>query len=88
MHKQHHPQIQGYVIDDPALRRPYLAAVAASAHTDAKQHARAEMLHRFLRSNEAQSILAAFRLPGHPRIPIFYPLTSDIHPDKGVTYVP
>ncbi|UFS62584.1 substrate-binding domain-containing protein [Sulfurimonas sp. HSL-3221] len=77
MHKQHHPQILGFYFDDPALRRPYLAAIGSQGRLSAARHARAEALLAFLTSPQAQGILKDFRIDGHPGYPVFYPLTPN-----------
>ena len=75
MQKQHHPQIRGFSFDDPALRRPYLAAIGSKTRLGAARHAHAEALLAFLTSPQAQGIVRDFRIDGHPGTPLFYPIT-------------
>ncbi|WP_345972735.1 substrate-binding domain-containing protein [Sulfurimonas diazotrophicus] len=75
MQKQHHPQILGFYFDDPALMRPYLAAIGSEGQLGAARHARAKALLRFLTSPQAQDIVKDFRIDGHPGYPVFYPIT-------------
>ncbi|WP_345985585.1 substrate-binding domain-containing protein [Sulfurimonas sp. HSL-1656] len=77
MQKQHHPQIRGFYFEDPALMRPYLAAIGSEARIGTARHARAEALLAFLTSPQAQRIVQDFRIDGHPGTPVFYPLTPN-----------
>ena len=75
MQKQSDPQIRGFFFDDPALRRPYLAAVGSEARIGATQHEHAKALLAFLNAPTTQALVRDFRLEGHPAVPLFFPLT-------------
>jgi len=75
MQKQSNPQIRGFFFDDPALRRPYLAAVGSEARIGATQHEHAKALLAFLNAPKTQALLRDFRLESHPAVPLFFPLT-------------
>lgn len=74
MQKQHHEEIAGYFIDDPALRRPYLAAIGSSHRIGAERHRNAEKLLAFLTSETAQNIITTFRIGGFEKTPVFFPV--------------
>jgi len=74
MQKQSDPQMRGFFFDDPALRRPYLAAIGSETRLGSARHARAEALLSFLTTPRAQRILQEFRVDGHPDHPVFYPI--------------
>jgi tungstate transport system substrate-binding protein len=75
MHKQHDPEITGFFFDDPALRRPYLAAVGTEDRIGRARRARAELLLEFLASPRIQSLVERFRIKGFESTPVFFPAT-------------
>lgn len=74
LQKQHHPMIDGYVYDDPKLRRPYLAAIGTEARIGSKRHENARKLLAFLVSDETQQMIKTFRITGYDTIPVFFPV--------------
>lgn len=74
LQKQHHPMIDGYVYDDPKLRRPYLAAIGTEARIGAKRHEDAQKLLAFLVCDETQQMIKTFRIEGHENVPVFFPV--------------
>ena len=76
MKKHRHPQIEGVVIEDKALRRPYLAAVGTEQRIGNERHQNAKLLLDFLASAEVQTMIRNFRLEGFPQIPVFFPTTT------------
>lgn len=77
MQKHSHAKIEGFYIEDAALQRPFLAAIAPASKISQARHEDAQKLLRFLRSKEAQKIVAASRLKGFEHYPIFYPVTIE-----------
>lgn len=75
MRKQHDPEITGFFFDDPALRRPYLAAVGTEERIGKARRERAELLQTFLTSPRVQSLVESFRIKGFESTPVFFPAT-------------
>lgn len=73
MQKQHHPQIKGFIFDDPKLRRPYLAAVGTSSRITQEQYKKSLKLLNFLTSESTQTMVKDFRIDGFENIPVFFP---------------
>jgi tungstate transport system substrate-binding protein len=73
MQKQHHPQIKGFIFDDPKLRRPYLAAVGTSSRITQEQYEKSLKLLNFLTSESTQTMVKDFRIEGFENIPVFFP---------------
>jgi tungstate transport system substrate-binding protein len=75
MRKQHDSELAGFFFDDPALRRPYLAAVGTEERIGKARRERAERLLEFLSSPRVQSLLERFRIRGFESTPVFFPAT-------------
>lgn len=73
MQKQHHPDIKGFIYDDPKLRRPYLAAIGTQSKIGKEQHEKSLKLLNFLTSDSTQKMLKDFRIDGFETIPLFFP---------------
>ncbi len=73
MKKQSHPQIRGFAFDDPALRRPYLAAVGTEERIGLQRYQEAGLLLDFLVSAEVAQLLRDHRIDGFEEQPLFYP---------------
>jgi tungstate transport system substrate-binding protein len=75
MRKQHDAEITGFFFNDPALRRPYLAAVGTEARIGRARRERAELLRKFLTSPRVQTLIERFRIKGFESTPVFFPAT-------------
>lgn len=75
MKKHSHGKLEGFYLEDATLQRPFLAAIAPESKTTQTRHENAQKLLRFLRSKEAQKIVAESRLKGFENYPIFYSVT-------------
>lgn len=73
MQKQHHPQIKGFIFDDPKLRRPYLAAIGTQSKIGKEQFEKSLKLLNFLTSESTQKLVKDFRIEGFENIPVFFP---------------
>ncbi len=73
MQKQYHPQIKGYIFNDPILRRPYLAAVGAKSRIGEEHYMKSLKLLRFLTEDTTQKLIKDFRIDGFESIPVFFP---------------
>ncbi len=74
MQKQRHPFVKGFVFNDPALRRPYLAAIAGQERIGSAQYRNAQQLLHFLTSETVQRFITTFRIEGHEASPVFFPV--------------
>jgi ABC-type tungstate transport system permease subunit len=74
MQKQSHPAMQGFVFDDPTLRRPYLAAIGTKKRLGETQHEQARLLLAFLGSTRVQELIRTYRINGFENYPVFFPI--------------
>jgi len=74
MKKHSNPHLTGFVIDDEALRRPYLAAIGTTERIGEERHKNAELLLKFLVSPEVQNLIRDFRLHDFPETRVFFPM--------------
>lgn len=76
MKKHYDPDIQGYFIDAEALHRPYLAAIGTTQRIGKERNQNAELLLKFLNSEDVQNLIRDFRMKEFPKIPVFFPTKS------------
>lgn len=74
MQKQSHPEVKGFVFDDPALRRPYLAAIGTKEHIGPTQYEHARLLLAFLNSEQLQELIRSYRINGFENQAVFFPI--------------
>jgi tungstate transport system substrate-binding protein len=74
MKKQFHPDMRGFVFDDPALRRPYLAAIGTKEHIGQTRYEHARLLLAFLGSRQIQELIRSYRISGFENCPVFFPV--------------
>lgn len=76
MKKHYNPYLKGFIVNDAALHRPYLAAVGAENRIGKERHKNAELLLAFLVSPEVQNIIRHFRIESFSDVPVFFPRRS------------